>query len=125
MTTKNISLLVVGIIVLLGLAGTSLWLNQAYFLGGTFSRQITQAQQAQFTAELEKYGLDAAIMESFPAKFRIPTNKGMSLKTCQLIREFLQTQPYIQSVGECRKLPFPLFFNPEQGVESPPLKTPR
>lgn len=121
---RNFIILIVSVIILLGLAGAGLWLNQAYFFGGWFTREFSQEQEKNLQRELEqRFGVTAGIMESFPEQFRIPSEGGISLNLCQSIREFLQTKPYIQTVGKCRKRPFPLFFNPEQTVKSPPLKT--
>ncbi len=73
-----------------------------YSIGGTFSRNATTEDVEAFQAHTRSsYGVDAAIMESFPLQFRVAP---LTASECASMRTWAEARPYVASVGDCREI---------------------
>ena len=69
----------------------------AYYLGGTFTEDASDADLADFRARMAPYG-DVRVMESFPMQFAVD---GLTLDTCREARVVAEGRPYVADVRAC------------------------
>lgn len=73
--------------------------NEGYRLGGSFDENATQQDYDRAGGLAASLGGDMAFLESFPVQFAA---SGLTDVACQKLREDLQKEPHVRSVGACQ-----------------------